>query len=62
MLPVKSFAIPGTLVIALQLIQCWFHHACSRCWGNHRATSCTSLQSSHAHSPDPEEPKRHKRH
>ena len=22
--------------------QCWFHHARSRCWGSHCATSCTS--------------------
>ena len=62
MLPVKSFAILGTLVIALHLIQCRFRHACSRCWGNHHATSWTSSQSSCAHSPDPEEPKRRKRH
>ena len=42
--------------------QCRFRHACSRCWGTHRATCCTSLPSSHARSPDPEEPKRRKRH
>ena len=41
--------------------QCRFHHACSRCWSTHRATSCTSLPS-RARSPDPEEPKRRKRH
>ena len=41
---------------------CRFRHACSRCDGDHRATSCTSLQSNRPHSPDPEEPKRRKRH
>ena len=30
--------------------------------GDHRATSCTSLQSARPHSPDPEEPERWKRH
>ena len=42
--------------------QCCFHHVCSRRWGNHCASSCTSSQSSCSHFPDPEEPKRHKRH
>ena len=42
--------------------QCRFRHACSRCWGTHRATSCTSSQSSRTRSPDPDEPKRRKRH
>ena len=41
---------------------CQFHHACSRCGGDHRATSCTSLQSTRRHSPDPEEQKCRKRH
>lgn len=41
---------------------CRFRHACSRCSGDHRATSCTSLQLTRSHSPDLEEPKRRKRH
>ena len=41
---------------------CRFRHACSRCSGDHRTTSCTSSHSSRPHSPDPEEPKRRKRH
>ena len=41
---------------------CRFRHACSRCGGDHRATSCTSLPSTRPCSPDPEEPKRRKRH
>ena len=41
---------------------CRFRHACSRCGGDHRATSCTSLPSTRPRSPDPEEPKRRKRH
>ena len=52
----------NTGILALQLIQCRFRHACSRCWGTHRATSCTSSPSSSARSPDPEEPKCRKRH
>ena len=41
---------------------CRFRRACSRCSSDHRATSCTSLQSTRLHSPDPEEPRRRKRH
>ena len=41
---------------------CRFRHACSRCGGDHQATSCTSLQSTLPHSLDPEEPKCHKCH
>ena len=40
---------------------CGCRHACSRYGGDHRATSCTSLQSTRPHSPDPEEPKSRKR-
>ena len=42
--------------------QCRFRHVCSRCWGTHCATSCTSSPSSCARPSDPEEPKRCKRH
>ena len=41
---------------------CRFRHACSRCGGDHHATSCASLHLTRPRSPDPEEPKRQKRH
>lgn len=41
---------------------CRFCHACSRYWGIHHATSCTSSPSSRARSLDPEQPKHRNNH